>query len=347
MLLDERKFKILQAIVDDYIATAEPIGSRTIAKKYGLGISAATIRNEMGDLTDMGLLSQPHTSAGRVPSTRGFRFYVDTMLIARPLADEKALALQRIFMENMGRTEYLMQEAAKALVRLTGYPAIVSEPGKNAAAIRHLQLVPLDEKAILLVLVTDTKSVKTGTVPVAAAPVADELYRLSQLMNSFLAGKTTRDITRDTIDKMLARFGTHAHVLMPCLGIIADIIGSEQRGRIFTAGVKNILASPEFSDIRKAEALLAALEDPDLLAQILGSADRPHGTIEITIGEENEQELLKNCSLVRAGYSVDGTTSGTIALIGPKRMDYVAAVSAINGVLSNIAQVARALGIEN
>jgi len=345
MFLNDRKLKILQAIVTDYIETAEPIGSRTIAKKYGLGISSATIRNEMSDLEDMGLISQPHTSSGRIPSGKGYRFYVDSMMQKRSLTSDEALFLQRMIIDNINQTEFMMQETAKALARLTNYPAIVSEPNMKKIKIKHVQLVPLDEKSILLVLVTDNKTVKNQVVNLDDAPGYEALNHLTLLLNRFLAGKSIREINREIIDKMLMEFGNRAHVLMPLLGIIADMIQAEDDVRVFTSGVKNILAFPEFSDIRKAEAIFHALEDRESLFAILG-APISSGGIQIVIGEENQLDLLKNCSLIKANYTIDNQSTGCIALIGPMRMDYSQAVSVLSGILQNLQHVITALGLE-
>jgi len=343
MTLSTRKFKILEAIITDYIETAEPIGSRTIAKKSGLGISSATIRNEMSDLEDMGLISQPHTSSGRVPSGQGYRLYVDTMMQWRQLCESEALILQKMLIDNIYQVEYMMQETAKALSRLTRYPAIVSEPFLKKTRIKHVQLVPLDEKSLLLVLVTDTKAVKNQIVNLQAAPGYDELTKLSFHLNQQLSGLTIREINRPLIDKMLAVFGSSAHILMPVLGTISDMIQAEDDVRVFTSGVKNILTFPEFADIRKAEAIFHALEDRNALFEILGTES--FEGIQIAIGEENNIELLKACSLIRANYTIDNQSTGCIALIGPMRMDYAQAVSVMQGILQNMQRVTHALGL--
>ena len=359
MNLSVRKFKILEAIITDYIETAEPIGSRTIAKKSGLGISSATIRNEMSDLEDMGLISQPHTSSGRVPSGQGYRLYVDSMMQRRQLCEDEALILQKMIIDNIYQVEFMMQETAKALSRLTRYPAIVSEPYLKKTQIKHIQLVPLDEKSVALVLVTDTKAVKNQIVNLQAAPGYEDLTKLSLHLNHHLSGLTIREIDRNLIDKMLAIFGENAHILMPILGTISDMIQAEDDVRVFTSGVKNILTFPEFADIRKAEAIFQALEDRSSLFEILGlvaptpksglwnmqSAQEPFEGIQIAIGEESNIELLKSCSLIRANYTIDNQSTGSIALIGPMRMDYAQAVSVISGVLQNMQRVTHALGL--
>ncbi|MCL2527121.1 MAG: heat-inducible transcriptional repressor HrcA [Defluviitaleaceae bacterium] len=339
MTLSDRQLKILEAIVNDYIQTAEPIGSRTIAKKYSMGISSATIRNEMSDLEDMGFITQPHTSSGRVPSQKGYRFYVDSMMPKKTLTPDESLLLQRMIINNIYQVEHMMKETASALARLTRYPAIVSEPYLKKTKIKHVQMVPVDDKSIYLVLVTDTKSVKNQPLTLPAAPDYEELNRLSHMLNHYLSGKTIREIDRPLIDKMLVSFSHQAHTLMPILGVIVGLIQDEDDMRVFTSGVKNILAFPEFADIRKAEAIFQALEERDALIAILNQPQSDG--IQIIIGTENSLDILKNCSLVKANYTI-GNGTGSIALIGPTRMDYGHAVSALQGILQNIQHVLQA-----
>jgi len=341
MTLSNRQLKILEAIVNDYIHTAEPIGSRTIAKKYGMGISSATIRNEMSDLEDMGFITQPHTSSGRVPSEKGYRFYVDSMMPQKSLTSDESLLLQQMILNNISQVEYMMKETANALARLTRYPTIVSEPYLKKAKIKHVQMIPVDEKTIFLVMVTDTKSVKSQPLTLPAAPDYEELTRLTVILNQHLSGKSIQQIGRPLIDKLLVAFVNQAHILMPILGTIVALIQDEDDMRVFTSGVKNILAFPEFADIRKAEAIFQALEERDALIAIIGQPQAEG--IQITIGEENSLELLRDCSVIKANYTIDNQSTGCIALIGPTRMDYGHAVSVLHGILQNIQHVLQAL----
>ena len=341
MTLSDRQLKILEAIINDYIHTAEPIGSRTIAKKYGMGISSATIRNEMSDLEEMGFITQPHTSSGRVPSAKGYRFYVNSMMPRRPLTSDESLLLQRMILNNISQVEYMMKETAHALARLTRYPAIVSEPYLKKAKIKHVQMIPVDDKSLFLVMVTDNKSIKSQPLALPAAPDYEELTRLTGLLNQHLSGKTIREIDRTLIDNLLVAFGHQAHILMPILGGIVALIQDEDDMRVFTSGVKNILTFPEFADIRKAEAIFQALEERDALIAIVGQPQTEG--IQIIIGEENSLEPLKDCSVIKANYTIDNQSTGCIALIGPTRMDYGHAVSVLHGILQNIQHVLQAL----
>jgi len=341
MALSDRQFKILEAIINDYIKTAEPIGSRTIAKKYAMGISSATIRNEMSDLEDLGFITQPHTSSGRVPSQKGYRFYVDSMMPRKPLTSEESLVLQRMILNNIYQVEHMMRQTATALARLTSYTAIVSEPYLKKTKIKHVQMIPVDEKTIYIVMVTDTKSVKNQPLTLSTALSSDNLNRLSGILTQYLSGKTIQEIDRPLIDELLKSFGHQAHILMPILGVIVGLIQDEDDMRVFTSGAKNILAFPEFADIRKAEAIFQALEERDALIAILGQ-NQDDG-IQVIIGTENSMDILKDCSLIKANYSIDNQSTGSIALIGPTRMDYGHAVSVLQGILQNIQHVLKAL----
>ena len=343
VVLNARKLKILRTIINDYIETAEPIGSRTIAKKYDIGVSSATIRNEMSDLEDMGLINQLHTSSGRIPSEKGYRYYVDCMMERRVLTADEAMFLQQMLIDNISKTEVLVQATAKALSELTNYPAVISEPRMKKTKIKHMQLVPLDEKSILLVLVTDKKTVKNQVVALEVAPGYETLTRLSRFLNAHLSGLTVKEIDRKIIGELLALFERDAHVLMPILGVVADIIGSLDDVRVYTSGVKNILAFPEFSDIRKAESIVQAFEDRQFLFELL-EKNGP-GDIQIVIGGENSIDLLKACSLIKSDYTIDNQSTGRIALVGPIRMDYSQAVSILYGILQNMKVVINALGL--
>jgi len=331
MHLNDRKTRILEAIVMDYIATAEPVGSRTIAKKYDFGISSATIRNEMSDLEDMGLIKQPHTSSGRVPSDLGYRLYVDNLMRHRPLTDEETMFLQRMIMSNIHHVDYLMQETAKAIAYLTRYAAIVSEPREKKTAIKHVQLMPIDERSILVIWVTNTNTVKNKTVFVQDPPDYDTLAALAKILNNMLQDKTIEAIDRKMVSEMLTAFGPHAHMLMPILGVLAEALKAE--GQVYTSGVNNFLDFPEFADRDKVQAVFQALEARDLLG-ILFEGDSSKD-IQILIGAENQVECLQNCSVIRANFTL-GSEGGTIGIIGPTRMDYSQAVSVMKGMLSNI-----------
>jgi heat-inducible transcriptional repressor len=341
MLLNDRKVKILEAIINDYIQTAEPIGSRTIAKKYGLGISSATIRNEMSDLEELGLILQPHASAGRVPSDKGYRLYVDTLMHVRELTPEEVEYLKILVAGNMTKIDYLMQETAKAISLLTNYMAIVTEPHPVRTRIRHIQLVPVDEGSVVMVLVTDSKTVKNQLIRLDSVPGYDRLLELSNLLNQYLAGDSVENIDAEKVTKLLQRCGDSGDVLAAVLEAIVNSIQAEDDIQVYTSGVKNILSTPEFNNMGMAQAIFQALEEKEMLITLLGGDNSED--VQILIGSENPHELMKNCSLIKANYRLADNRYGQIGIIGPTRMHYVQVASVLRGIVKNINHILKAL----
>lgn len=344
MDLNERKIKILEAIINDYIATAEPIGSRSIAKKYDLGISSATIRNEMSDLEDMGLIVQPHTSAGRIPSEKGYRLYVDRLMKPGELSEADVDFLRKVISSGVGQIDYLMQQTAKALSMLTSYTTIVTEPKSRGMGIKHIQLVPVDEKSIVAVIITESKTVKNQIVRSKNIPDNNVLNLISSDINSIIANVSPETINRDVIKGLLAKYPDYAEIIAKVFKTIVAAIKEEEDVHLYTSGVKNILGFPEFSDIQKARNIFQALEEKDMLINLMGQqkddADgRQQGKIQIFIGGENHVEQMKDCSIVRANYQLDDNSYGTIGIIGPTRMNYGQAVAVLNNIVNNLNNV--------
>ncbi len=342
LLLNERKIKILEAIINDYIQTAEPIGSRTIAKKYDLGISSATIRNEMSDLEEMGLIIQPHASAGRIPSDAGYRLYVDNLMSHRELTTEEIQYMQKIIAANVSQIHYLMQETARAIAMMTHYTTIVSEPQEKRTAVKQLQLLPVDEHSVVMVLVTDNKVVKNRFIYLEHVPDSDSLNLLSTILNHNLHGLTLYDINADVIERI--RQSTEyvdEPLFVQVLNAIVDIIQAEDDIKVYTNGVKNILAFPEFSDIEKAKVIFQALEEKEMLLTMLGQDTSD--SIRVIIGSENNLTELKNCSVIKSNLIMGGQNYGSIGIIGPTRMDYSQVVSVLDGIMKNINVVINAL----
>ena len=341
MFLNERKIKILEAIITDYIQTAEPIGSRTIAKKYDLGISSATIRNEMSDLEEMGLIIQPHASAGRVPSNKGYRLYVDRLKPYRELTQDETAYLQKVVKENISQMDDLMQETAKAISLLTNYTTIVSEPHISRTLVKHIQLAPLDEKSIVLLLITDSNAVKNQIVPIGECLDYQTLAYLTVILNNNLQGLSIEDIDNELIAHIKEKCGALARHVEPIVKAIASTVKHEDDLQIYTSGVKNILGFPEFSDLEKARALFQTLEEKTMLIHLLGGpAD---DKIQITIGDENQLQEMKDCSIIKASYILGGKAHGTVGIIGPTRMDYLEVTSVLNGIIKNINKAIKAL----
>ncbi|MCL2852079.1 MAG: heat-inducible transcriptional repressor HrcA [Defluviitaleaceae bacterium] len=336
MVLNERKIRILEAIINDYINTAEPIGSRTIAKKYNMGISSATIRNEMSDLEEMGLIVQPHASAGRVPSDKGYRLYVDNLMPKHDITPAEAAFLHQMIINNINHIDFLMKEIAKAISVLTRYATIVSEPKFYKTTIKHVQLVPIDERSIVLVLVTDSNVVRNQVISLADAPDYEQLQRLTSLLNDRLKGLCSADIGDALFTDIIhnAPEADRAAVSV-ILSTIMSAIENEDGRQVYAGGVKNILAFPEFSDVDKARKLFHALEEREMLITLLNSGDESD-KIQVVIGSENTVDEMKDCSLVKASYRFGGRNYGSIGVIGPTRMNYVQAMSILSGVVKNI-----------
>ncbi|MBE6013613.1 heat-inducible transcriptional repressor HrcA [Anaeropeptidivorans aminofermentans] len=336
MMLNDRKIKILEAIINDYILSAEPIGSRTIAKKYDLGISSATIRNEMSDLEEMGYIVQPHASAGRVPSDKGYRLYVDRLMQYRELTKEEVEYLQGIIINNINHMEYLMRETAKAISVLTNYTTIVSEPEVTRTKIKHLQLIPMDESSVVVVLITDNKVIKNHIIRVAHAPQYDELNKLSLVLNNAFSGKTIEEISGTSCDDIISKIGgvNDSKTFELIINAIKQLVAQEDNIKVYTSGVNNILEFPEFSDIEKARNIFRTFEEKQILITLLGkdAADK----IEVVIGSENNIEQLKDCSIIKANYKYGNKSLGAIGIVGPTRMDYSQAVSVLYGIVKNL-----------
>ncbi len=339
MLLNDRKVKILEAIIKDYIETAEPIGSRTIAKKYDLGISSATIRNEMSDLEDMGLIIQPHASAGRVPSDKGYRLYVDKLMQCRELSNGEVNFLHSLVINNINQIDYLMQETAKLLSALTSYTTIITSPQVSRIKIKQLSIIPLDETAIVLVVITDENAVKNHIIKIQKPPSIEVLAMLNIHLNSTLSGITFEEISEAKFNELVGRFGEYSYVLPPVLTAISEILRTQDGMKVYTSGAKNILAYPEFSNIEKARAIFQTLEENEVLITLLqqqgNEAIQPEA-IQILIGTENDVDQIRDCSLIKANYFLGDKTPGSIGILGPTRMDYAQVVSILGGIVKNI-----------
>ena len=335
--LNERKIKILEAIISDYVTHGEPVSSRTIAKRYDLGVSSATIRNEMSDLEELGLILQPHTSSGRVPTDLGYRMHVDRMVL-RDLSAEQKEYLQGMIANNINHMEYLMKETAKAISLLTNYTTVVSEVGGKQLTLQHVQLMPLDDNAVVVTVITVTKLIKNGVVNTNHPPPLETLNQLTLFLNQLLAGKTADDIRQIAIDQ-LPIAETDKHFIQQVLVTVMDIFTLEQDIQVYSSGVNNMLSHPEFNDMEKAKGIFKTFEQKEMLITLLDKTSSPGLAIEdmqVVIGSENSLEEMKDCSIIRATYQQGDTPLGAIGIIGPTRMDYATVASVLNSVVKNI-----------
>jgi len=328
-MFNDRKIRILEAIINDYIATAEPIGSRTIAKKYDLGISSATIRNEMSDLEEMGYIIAPHTSAGRVPSDKGYRLYVDQLMPRRELTHEEAAYLQGIVASNISQVDILMRETAKAISLLTNYTTIASKTTVDLTKLKHVQLLPMSDDSIAIVVITDSDSIKNHVLKLDKAPGYEALTQLSFALNNLLSGKKVSDLADIKIDAP----GDNSKMLQKILDAVRQIMLQEDDVRVYTSGVKNILEYPEFSDIEKAKSVFNTFEEQEMLITLLGSNN---DNVQVVIGSESTMQGMQDCSIIKANYTFGHKHLGSIGVIGPTRMDYAQVFSILNGIVKNV-----------
>lgn len=345
MSLNDRKIKILQAIINDYIATAEPVGSRTIAKKYNLGISSATIRNEMSDLEEMGYIIQPHASAGRIPSDLGYRLYVDQLMARKQLNAEEEAFLQSVVSRNISRIDALMEETARIVSRMTNYTTIISEPVIKQTKLKQIRLMPLDESNLMLVIATEENFIKNHIIKVQQAPTDEEVFSISTKINHILKGHTLEDISEDTIRVLTQALQEYRGIVPPLLQAIAATVQKAENVQIHLSGAKNILAFPEFSDVEKAKSLFQTLEEKDMLITLLGESLTDD--VQILIGNENTIQEMKDCSIITTAYHVGKNTKGSIGILGPTRMDYSQVVSVLNSMVKNVEKVLRILSEGN
>jgi len=326
--LDARKLKILQAIINDYIITAEPVGSRTVAKKYDLGVSSATIRNEMSDLEEMGYLEQPHTSAGRVPSDKGYRLYVDRLMKVRGLNDQEAEYIKELYQNKIIQLEQVIFNTAKVLSEITNYTSIALAPQLNKVTIRHIQLVPVDKEFALLVVVTSSGILKDTVIRVPEGIDGDFLNKVSNILNEKYRGKTFAEIDLAELSTIKEIFAENQRFFNSLVDVLTHSISATREKEVYLGGTANIFKLPEYQDIIKARSFLSLLEEKDLLYHILTNSQEDG--VKVSIGTENPYDEFKEYSIVTATYSLGERVLGAIGIIGPTRMEYSKAISVMD-----------------
>ena len=325
MELNERKEKILNAFIKNYLETGEPVGSRTISKFTDLNLSSATIRNEMSDLEEMGYIVQPHTSAGRIPTDKGYRFYVDNMLREKmsELDDREKRVTEKedLLLEKVDKVETLLQNMAKVLANNTNYATMVSAPKSQGNKIKFIQLSVLEEKQLLCTVVSDKNHVVNKILKVEQDINQEMIVRLNVALNTALAGLALEEINLGVISALTSQAGELEGLVNDVLKAITEAIATESQLKIYTSGATNIFKYPELSDKEKASQLLTTLEEKSQLTELINEGDEETG-IQVYIGSESPVQSMKDCSVVTATYELEDGFKGTIGIIGPKRMDY-------------------------
>lgn len=321
MQLSERKIKILQAIIRNYLETGEPVGSRTISKYTDLNLSSATIRNEMSDLEEMGYILQPHTSAGRIPSDKGYRLYVDTMMEEK---DRELEELKEMMLEREDKMDHLLKQVAKLLAANTNYATMISAPTIHTNKIKFIQLSRVDVNQLLAVVVVEGNVIKNNIISVSGELDDETLLKLNILLNTHLNGLTLEEINLGMISAMKQQAGIHSDIVADVIDAITESIKAEEDLEIYTSGANNIFKYPELADQQKASEIINTFEEKQMLTELVQDtlSDEKNTGIQVYIGNETPIQAMKDCSVVTATYELGEGMRGTIGIIGPKRMDY-------------------------
>ena len=318
--LDERKTKILDAIIRNYLATGEPVGSRTISKYSDLNLSSATIRNEMSDLEELGYIIQPHTSAGRIPSDKGYRFYVDHLMQEK---EREVSEMKDFVIEKTEKMEQVLRQVAKLLANNTNYATLVSAPSYNKNKIKFIQLSAVDENQLLAVIVMHNNIVKNQMIELTESLDNETLLKLNILLNTSLNGLALTEINLATIARLKEQAGIHSSIVSDVLDALAQTFSEEEDLQIYTSGATNILKYPELTASESAAKLLSAFEEKEELVSLVTESLSDEETgIQVYIGNEAPIQTMKDCSVVTATYDLGEGVKGTIGIVGPKRMDY-------------------------
>lgn len=326
-LLTERQRLILSAIVDDYIRSAEPVGSRSISKRGDVAFSPATIRNEMSDLEELGYLEQPHTSAGRIPSHKGYRYYVDHLVKLGRLGEQDMDTIRRFFAERMNHIEQVIQHAASMLSGMTHYTSIVMGPEMFNTTLKALQIVPLNERTAVVIIVTNTGHVENKTMTLPENVPMNEIETLVNVLNAKLSGVPLMQFKAKLYSEIASELSRYVTRYGELLRMLDSIVQEDEKDRIFLSGTTNMLIQPEFKDVEKVKHILDLLDQAPELIRLFSGV--PEG-IQVRIGTENSVEAIASCSLITASYSLEGKPIGTIGILGPTRMEYGKVISLLD-----------------
>lgn len=318
-MLSERQKMILTAIVDDYVRSAEPVGSRSISKRGDVHFSPATIRNEMSDLEELGFLEQPHTSAGRIPSNKGYRYYVDHLLRHGTLSASELAMLKSFFAEKLQEVEQVIQQVASVLSSMTNYTSIVLGPELFNTTLKHLQVVPLNEQSAVAIIVTSSGHVENKMFEIPPNVSIHEVEKFVAILNAKLVNVPLLHFKSKLYDEISDELRRHVAGYEELVNVFENVVRDDSQSRIFLSGTTNMLTQPEFKDVAKVKSILDLLDETPTLVKMISSV--PEG-IQVRIGTENAVEAMNSCSLITATYSLDGKMLGTIGILGPTRMEY-------------------------
>ncbi len=342
MELDERKMKILQAVIKNYLETGEPVGSRTISKYTDLNLSSATIRNEMADLEEMGYIVQPHTSAGRIPSDKGYRLYVDTMMQQMDTAMKEKTReveeLKDLLLEKEEKMDQLLKSVAKTLAVNTNYASMISSPSYSGSRLKFIQLSRVDANQLIAVIVLEGNILKNSMLSVSEGLDDETLLKLNVLLNTHLNGLPIEEINLGLVARLKQQAGIHSDIVGEVIDAVAESIKADDDLEIYTSGANNIFKYPELADQQKASEIISTFEEKQMLTTLVQdtlSKDNNTG-IQVYIGDETPVSSMKDCSVVTATYELGEGMKGTIGIIGPKRMDYEKVVGTLQTLMKQL-----------
>lgn len=327
-MLNERKKKILQIIIEDYISSAEPVGSRTIAREYDLGLSPATIRNEMSDLELLGYLEQPHTSAGRIPSAQAYRFYVDALIEPGTLTDNDMALIDGWYNERRRNIDDIFQSTAKILSRMTQNVSMVLTNQQTIANFCYLKFLPLDSQHAILCIVADDGSIDTNVIDIPLGMSSEEMDYLAGKMSKLLEDRNLSDISVEILQTVHTDVVEDKLIFSSLLQAVRKMTGRRQEQKVFLGGTKQLLNQPEFRDVERVRNLLGILEEEKVLKDLLQGGE--DSGLKVTIGSENKFTGIQDCSMVQATYRLNGQIVGTMAVLGPTRMEYGKVISVMD-----------------
>ena len=336
--LDDRKKVILHTIIKTYLETGEPVGSRTISKYTDLNLSSATIRNEMADLEDLGYIMQPHTSAGRIPSDKGYRWYVDTLMEEK---EQEVTEMREQMLQKADKMDQILKQAAKVLAANTNYATMISAPTYNRNKLKFIQLSQLDNNQIIAVIVMEGNIIKNKIVTVDEALDNQNLLKLNMLLNTTLTGMSIEQINLGMIARLKEQAGEHSEVISDVLDAVANTIQVDNDMEIYTSGATNVFKYPELSDSQSAREIINAFEEKQLLQEIVIEtlSKEENKGIQVYIGNEAPVQNMKDCSVVTATYELGEGMQGTIGIIGPKRMDYENVMKTLKTLMNELDEI--------
>ncbi len=339
MELTERKKKILQAVVESYIEKAEPVGSKTLQEILDLDISSATIRNELADLTEMGYLEQPHTSAGRIPSPKGYRLYVNELMQRQRLSLEETVQINEALHLKMQELDKIIGEAGRMVSQLTKYPAFALAEGARRITIKRFDLIMVDPNSFIIVVMTDTSVVKNKLVHLPLDLSEPQLQLLTTLLNTSFVDKDLDELTPELMRVAEHAAGSSYGLISLVVSFAMEVLDSLENSSVYTSGTSHILDLPEYQDVNKAQKLMSYLSDEPALAKSFSLPSMEDDNTKILIGPENVADELKDTSVVLASYDIGDGMRGVIGVVGPTRMDYAKVAAKLSYVADGLGKL--------